>query len=314
MLDELGAYSDWTLARDALLVFGVVGRVRIAWMFTVPHLVAVRRPQPRAGPRSTRGRTGSLLGWCGMRGALSLAAALSIPVDGRPPRRDPLPHLHDDPRHARRPRHPAAVAARAARLRPARGDAARRSRRPQALVETALRRLDELEAAGSAGDGRFQAVRQLYERRWIGSATGTAAADVALDDYHRLRRELLDVERERAPPPRAGGADRLHAATQDRAPARPRGVRAADGRLVRIWHGVGLARVGHGVRHARVGRRRIRRGRWVSAVRMGRWFPAGPAVNLRRARRRGSRPRAAARSGSRSRTRAAPRRSSARRS
>jgi CPA1 family monovalent cation:H+ antiporter len=78
VLNGLDRYSAWTLVRDALLVFGVVVVVRLAWMFTVPHLVAglARRGWKEIEPWQDR----FILGWSGMRGALSLAAALSIPA------------------------------------------------------------------------------------------------------------------------------------------------------------------------------------------------------------------------------------------
>jgi Na+/H+ antiporter len=79
VLSQLGDFSAWTLTRDALLVFAVVVAVRFAWMFTVPHLVAVLgRSRNWAELDPWRDRV--ILGWSGMRGALSLAAALSIPV------------------------------------------------------------------------------------------------------------------------------------------------------------------------------------------------------------------------------------------
>jgi len=78
VLNGLDRYSSWTLVRDALLVFGVVVVVRLAWMFSVPHLVAglARRGWNEIEPWQDR----FILGWSGMRGALSLAAALSIPA------------------------------------------------------------------------------------------------------------------------------------------------------------------------------------------------------------------------------------------
>jgi NhaP-type Na+/H+ or K+/H+ antiporter len=79
VLQDLRGFSGWTLARDALLVFGVVVAARLLWMFTVPHLVAVLgRSRDWAELDPWRDRV--ILGWSGMRGALSLAAALSIPV------------------------------------------------------------------------------------------------------------------------------------------------------------------------------------------------------------------------------------------
>jgi Na+/H+ antiporter len=79
VVNGLAGFSAWTLARDALLVFGVVVAVRLIWMFTVPHLVAVFG-RSRAWAEVDPWRDRLILGWSGMRGALSLAAALSIPA------------------------------------------------------------------------------------------------------------------------------------------------------------------------------------------------------------------------------------------
>ena len=79
VLGELHGFSAGTLVRDALLVIAVVVAVRFVWMFTVPHLVAVLgRSRDWAELDPWRDRI--VLGWSGMRGALSLAAALSIPI------------------------------------------------------------------------------------------------------------------------------------------------------------------------------------------------------------------------------------------
>ena len=61
----LHGYSTWTLVGDALLVLAAVILVRAVWVLVMPH-------------GSWRDRV--VLGWAGMRGALSLAAALSIPA------------------------------------------------------------------------------------------------------------------------------------------------------------------------------------------------------------------------------------------
>ena len=52
----------------------------MAWMFTVPYVIRAldRRPQQRA--RRTDARTRLVMGWAGMRGGVSLAAALAIPA------------------------------------------------------------------------------------------------------------------------------------------------------------------------------------------------------------------------------------------
>ena len=58
----------------------VVG-TRLVWLFTVPYLIRAvdRRPSQRARRSSAAWRL--VVGWSGMRGAVSLAAALAIPLE-----------------------------------------------------------------------------------------------------------------------------------------------------------------------------------------------------------------------------------------
>jgi CPA1 family monovalent cation:H+ antiporter len=64
------------VAGEALVIAAVVLGVRLAWMFAVPA-IAHLRIVPRA-PTGMPERL--LLGWSGMRGGVSLAAALAVPV------------------------------------------------------------------------------------------------------------------------------------------------------------------------------------------------------------------------------------------
>ena len=74
------AVPDGRLLRDAAALLATVVAVRIAWVFLVtyaPWLAARRLREPGALPPIT----GTfLVGWTGMRGAVSLAAALAIPA------------------------------------------------------------------------------------------------------------------------------------------------------------------------------------------------------------------------------------------
>jgi monovalent cation/hydrogen antiporter len=65
---------------QAALVAAVVIAVRIAWGFTVPYLIRAldRRPSQIAMRASPRERL--VTAWSGMRGAVSLAAALALPL------------------------------------------------------------------------------------------------------------------------------------------------------------------------------------------------------------------------------------------
>lgn len=94
VLDELEEYATLTLAGYAAAMCGVVVGARLVWQFTVPYVVRAldRRPQQRA--RRADAPTRIVLAWAGMRGAVSLAAALALPLEtdaGAPfPHRDLL--------------------------------------------------------------------------------------------------------------------------------------------------------------------------------------------------------------------------------
>ncbi|MEU8105684.1 Na+/H+ antiporter [Nonomuraea muscovyensis] len=75
--------SSFSLPRALLLALGVsvaVIGVRTLWFYTVPYVVRLldRRPSQRERRISARHRLP--LAWAGMRGAISLAAALSVPT------------------------------------------------------------------------------------------------------------------------------------------------------------------------------------------------------------------------------------------
>jgi monovalent cation/hydrogen antiporter len=80
VVTQLSGESTATYAAWAAAVSGVVIAVRIVWFFTTPYLIRAidRRPSQRA--RRIGARPRFALAWSGMRGAVSLAAALAIPL------------------------------------------------------------------------------------------------------------------------------------------------------------------------------------------------------------------------------------------
>jgi CPA1 family monovalent cation:H+ antiporter len=90
IVDGLGGTSAATLASYALAVAGVVIGARLFWLFTTPYVIRAldRRPSQRARRIGWRQRFVS--GWAGMRGAVSLAAALALPL--RTDAGTPFPH------------------------------------------------------------------------------------------------------------------------------------------------------------------------------------------------------------------------------
>ena len=77
-LDDAQGLTNAELFGGVALVTGTLVVVRFAWMFTVPFVPALvrgRRPQAIVPPREL-----TVLAFSGMRGAVSIAAALAIPV------------------------------------------------------------------------------------------------------------------------------------------------------------------------------------------------------------------------------------------
>ncbi|TML20325.1 MAG: Na+/H+ antiporter [Actinobacteria bacterium] len=193
VVDALGQIPNARLLSYAALVSGTVIVVRFGWVFVVinaPKWIARRMS-------SWRGAV--FLSWAGMRGALSLAAALALPLEtdsGGPfPGRDlilfltfavilvtlvgqglTLPFvirvlgLEDDGMDAREEAK--------ARIRAA---------------EAALARLEELVEEDWVRDDTAERMRGMYPRFDDGD---DGAIEARSQDYQRLRRELLDAERD----------------------------------------------------------------------------------------------------------------------
>jgi CPA1 family monovalent cation:H+ antiporter len=81
ILDELSGQSPGTLILQAAAVSLAVILTRLAWLNTTPFVIRAldRRPQQRR--RRTDWRLRMIVAWSGMRGAVSLAAALALPTD-----------------------------------------------------------------------------------------------------------------------------------------------------------------------------------------------------------------------------------------
>ena len=81
VVDGLSGQSLAELIGDAALVTVTVIGIRCVWMFTTPYLIRAldRRPRQRELRMGTRPRT--IIAWSGMRGAVSLATALALPLE-----------------------------------------------------------------------------------------------------------------------------------------------------------------------------------------------------------------------------------------
>jgi CPA1 family monovalent cation:H+ antiporter len=81
ILDALSGESPATLLREAAAVSAAVILTRIAWSHTMPYVVRALDRRARQRARRVGWRERMIIAWSGMRGAVSLAAALALPPD-----------------------------------------------------------------------------------------------------------------------------------------------------------------------------------------------------------------------------------------
>jgi CPA1 family monovalent cation:H+ antiporter len=202
ILEGLSGESPWTLAWYAVAVSLAVILTRLAWAHTLVWIIRAldRRPAQRERRANWRART--LIAWSGMRGSVSLAAALALPESF--PQRDlvlfltfavifstlvlqglTLPELirrldvQDDG-----------------------VDDAEELLGRRAAVDAALARLEELRAAEWTRDDTADRMRQMYEYR----RSRLAARAGETDDgdgiehrslkYQKMVRSVLDAQRD----------------------------------------------------------------------------------------------------------------------
>jgi monovalent cation/hydrogen antiporter len=207
ILDGLQGHAAGSLVGQAAVVCASVLGLRIAWGFTVPYLIRALDRRPGQVARRTGPKERFLVAWSGMRGSVSLAAALALPLrtdSGSPfPQRDlivfltfsvvlftlvfqglTLPlllrrfGLRDDGSEHREELH------------------ARRT-----AVDAALQRLEDLAGEDWTRDDTVDRLRRAYDYR--GRRFSAQAGDVEDDGYEdrslayqRLLRELLGAQRE----------------------------------------------------------------------------------------------------------------------
>jgi monovalent cation/hydrogen antiporter len=172
VLDDLTARSPAELTSYAAAVAATVIGIRFLWLFTMPYLIRAldRRPQQRARRVGAAPRT--VVAWSGLRGAVSMAAALALPVEtdaGAPlPGRDLIVFVTFAVVLVTVVGQGLTLPALARRLGVA-GDANEEEREELTarLVasKAALAELDALASEGWAGDDTIERVRQQYERR-----------------------------------------------------------------------------------------------------------------------------------------------------
>ena len=201
ILDALGDVSAWRLLWWGAAVSAAVILARFGWVFL---LMAVPS-RLRSGKSWWRGAT--FLSWSGMRGGLSLAAALALPLstdEGAPfPGRDLVIYLTF-----------AVIVAtlvlqgltlppliRLLGLEDDGRDEAEAAKARVHAADAALARLEELRGEDWVRDDTAERLRGLYDFRRSRFAArledgGDGAVEERSQDYQRLRRELLEAERQ----------------------------------------------------------------------------------------------------------------------
>jgi monovalent cation/hydrogen antiporter len=207
VIDGLEGFSTADLFTYAAVICGTVILTRFAWIFPLTYLPSVLWPRLRRGDPSPDPRFPALLGWMGMRGAVSLAAALAIPLhtdSGSPfPQRDLIIFLTysvilvtvlGQGLTLRRLIEAAAIYDDEETV------AEQEARARIAAAEAAIARLDELAGEDWVRGPTEERMRALYEyriRRFTSRLEddGDDEIEQGSQAYQRLRRKILEAER-----------------------------------------------------------------------------------------------------------------------
>jgi CPA1 family monovalent cation:H+ antiporter len=206
VIDNISGHSAGELIGWGLLISAVVIGVRLIWQFTVVYLIRAidRREVQRA--RRANWRMRLVGGWAGMRGAVSLAAALAIPLHTDSgadfPERDLIIFLTYSVLLATLVGQGLTLAP-LIRLLGVEDDGAEEREEVAARVrvaEAAIERTAELDGEDWVRTDTLERVRALYDyrrRRFgaIGDGDGTEYEERS-SAYIRLMYELFDAQRE----------------------------------------------------------------------------------------------------------------------
>ena len=216
--DGLDAYTTGELVGYSALVCAAVIGARFVFMFTVPYLLRALDRRPAQRERRVGARERIVSSWAGMRGAVSMAAALALPLEtdaGAPlPERDlilfitfavilvtvvgqglSLPYL----------------IRRLGVQEDGAEEEAEELRARWAASHAALERLDELAFEEWTREDTIERVRGMYEfrRRRVKVRAGKIEDEDGIEDrslaYQRLMHELYTAQRRAVVQLRNGG-------------------------------------------------------------------------------------------------------------
>jgi Na+/H+ antiporter len=206
ILDELSGEPALTLLGWAAAVSLAVILTRLAWGHTVVWIIRALDRRPSQVQRRASWRQRTLVSWCGMRGSVSLAAALALPPSF--PHRDIVLFLTFAVIFATLVLQGLTLPAliRALDVHDDGADDREELIGRRAAVDAALARLDELRAAEWTRDDTADRMRQLYEYRQRRFAIragesedgdGLDAVETRSHRYQKMVRSVLAAQRER---------------------------------------------------------------------------------------------------------------------
>jgi Na+/H+ antiporter len=206
VLHGIGGRDAGTLAWQATAVVLVLFALRLAWMFAVPTALRLRARLLGGTRRRFDSREQVVLGWSGMRGALSIAAALSVPfatfAGDRSQTRSLVVFLAFAATFVTLVLPGLTLAPLIRRL--GLGESERRLRMALEarlrVARAALSRLDTIAESGDVSERTLARMRELYETRAgacearLGEQESRGRVD-ALEEERRVHRALLDAQR-----------------------------------------------------------------------------------------------------------------------
>ena len=207
ILDALSGRSADRLLFEAVVVTSVVIAARFLWIFPATYLPRLRRREVLDGAADAPWKGATLVAWSGMRGAVSLAAALALPLTtdaGAPfPDRELIIFLTFSVILGTLVLQGLTLPAliRVLRLEEDGLEDKEEAKARIHAAEAALARLDELVEEDWVREDTAERVRGMFNfRRERFRSRYDPEADGALEDrslsYQRLLRELLEAERQ----------------------------------------------------------------------------------------------------------------------
>jgi Na+/H+ antiporter len=204
VLDHLGGRSGGELAWAGAVVLVTAILVRFAWIYPATYLPRLLAPRIRERDPSPPWTYPTVLGWAGMRGVVSLAAAFALPPEF--PQRDLLLFLTFvlviGTLVVQGFTLPAVIRRLRVTAEDERRDALAEAAAQHAAAGAALERLNVLVGEdGAIPEDVVQRLREKAEIRqlgaWerLGGQTGPGYNETPTASYRRLRRGMLDAER-----------------------------------------------------------------------------------------------------------------------